>query len=866
MNKLKKMMFRNNREISILSLLFVITIFANSVSALDGETDTAFISGRGINAVANDITVQSDGKIVMVGRFNSVVGIDRKKIVRLLPNGNLDASFNPNLPILTNGANLIIVKLLVNDKLLISGDFVSNNSIANPINKIARLNSDGSVDNTFSTGVGANSKIFAIYNQPNGKIIVAGRFTNYNGTLAKGLVRLNEDGSIDSSFTPPVITNSGGGTWAITVQTDGKILIGGLFTRINGINLNNLARLNEDGTVDSEFIMGSGTDDSVNSIVVQPDGKIIIGGSFSSYRNISFNHMVRIFDSGGVDNSFSTNNTQMRGVSKISLQPDGKLIVVASFPNLVTVDSEIGRLNTNGTKDETFITTQFDSSYTQPVLVNGKILIAADNNSNWNVGIRRINENGSNDYTFHIRSSSFASGAYDMFIQPDNSVIALASTRFGAIDRGGVARLNPNGELDESFYPNVLGTAITSQLSGKILVGGVSFETSNGTAFKIKRINADGSIDPTYSVNTYAPYTDGGSNLDDLATQIDGKVIAVGRFEKVNDVDHKSIVRLNIDGNIDENYNPNLIFSEAKINRVIIDLNGKAYIAGRFVNSVGTPNYLVFRLNTDGTVDGSFNFIQTNYLVNDIAVADGGKVYIAGAFSLVNSIPTQTIARFNNSGVFDSSFTPPTLTGFNGSAIYSLLPQKQGKVIIGGVFDKVNGVTKKAFIRLNANGSYDNSFVTSIEGSTVYQIIQHSNNKVLLSGEFGGINGAFLPYIAQINVSSNNLTFDFDGDSKTDISIYRPSLGQWWYLRSSDGANRAFQFGSSAKPTSLLSRRQPVFGTFCAAKIRPSSGFRSALRAMFPHLPTTTATADLMPLFSVRAVQRGSFPNPAAAR
>ena len=163
--------------------------------------------------------------------------------------------------------------------------------------KIDVFASDGSLDTSFNPGSVANSGVLSIASQPDGKILIGGWLTQYNGTTRNDIARLNSDGSLDTSFNP----GSGvhGSISSIALQPDGKILIGGEFTQYNGTTRNNIARLNPDGSLDTSFDPGSGADSSISSIALQPDGKILIGGGFTEYNGTPRNNIARLNSSGG---------------------------------------------------------------------------------------------------------------------------------------------------------------------------------------------------------------------------------------------------------------------------------------------------------------------------------------------------------------------------------------------------------------------------------------------------------------------------------------------------------------------------------------------------------------------------------------
>ena len=246
---------------------------------VDGTLDNSFSLNPGALAEYNDvldIAVQNDGKIIIAGRFTFCKGVSRNGIARLNSDGSLDASFDPGL-----GANPIWALALQSDgKILIGGSFTTVNNISR--NRIARLNSNGSLDTSFNPGTGANNTIYELTLQSTGKILVGGWFTSYSGTNCNYFIRLNTNGSLDTTFN----TGTSASSWVFStlLQSDGKILIGGYFQNYNGISRKGIARLSSEGVLDITFNPGTGVESGgVNSIAMQNDGKILIGGDISGY-------------------------------------------------------------------------------------------------------------------------------------------------------------------------------------------------------------------------------------------------------------------------------------------------------------------------------------------------------------------------------------------------------------------------------------------------------------------------------------------------------------------------------------------------------------------------------------------------------
>ena len=365
-------------------------------------------------------------------------------------------------------------------------------------------------------GTGFNNQIQSVAIQSDGKILVGGLFSSLNGTTRYRLVRLNSDGTVDTTFYTNLGTGFNNYVYSVKVQSDGKIIVGGLFTSFNGNTTKRLVRLNSDGTEDTSFStnLGTGFDVSVFDTSIQSDGKIIVGGSFASLNGSTRNRLVRLNSDGTVDTTFSTNlgtgfnNT----VSTVAIQSDGKIIVGGDFTSLnSTSRNKLVRLNSNGTVDTTFYTnlgTGFnDDVFDIAIQSDGKIIAAGNYfqlNGNTRNRLVRLNSDGTEDTTFYTNlGTGFNSSTYEVKIQSDGKIIVGGVfTTFNGNTRNRLVRLNSDGTEDTSFYTN-LGTGfgdnwtytIEVQSDGKIIVGG-SFTSLNGnTRNRLVRLNSDGTED-----------------------------------------------------------------------------------------------------------------------------------------------------------------------------------------------------------------------------------------------------------------------------------------------------------------------------------------------------------------------------------
>jgi uncharacterized delta-60 repeat protein len=269
-----------------------------------GSVDPSFASNvtEG-TATVNSTAVQADGKILIGGFYSSVNGVSRRCLERLNADGTRDVTFNPG----GAGANstVYVILPLADGKILVSGNFTAYNGTLR--GRIARLNSDGTLDSTFSVTAGANASIHDTIIQPDGKILIGGNFVTFDGTIRNRVARLNSDGTLDQNFNP----NVNGFTEEMVLQPDNKIVIGGIFTTVGGTGRTGVARINSDGSLDTTFNPGSGVQffdgnpGNVYGMERQADGKILIGGDFDRYNGTQSLDIARLNTDGSLDFSFA---------------------------------------------------------------------------------------------------------------------------------------------------------------------------------------------------------------------------------------------------------------------------------------------------------------------------------------------------------------------------------------------------------------------------------------------------------------------------------------------------------------------------------------------------------------------------------
>ena len=315
------------------------------VTILDNETpghaDFEFNPGLGADGVVRSVAVQADGKVLLAGEFTSVDGVAVAGIGRLHSDGYLDSSFDPGA-----GANgpVYAVAALADGKVAIGGDFTRVNSTL--ANRIARLNSDGSPDASVISGSGVNGPVWALAETGEGFLLVAGEFTTVAGVQRRNVARLLADGSLDGGFSPGVGLN--GTVYALAAQPDGRVLIAGAFSA-------RIARVNSNGTIDSSFNLTPAPDGVVRDIAIQSDGKIVIGGEFTRAAGVLLGRVARLNPDGTIDSSFATGTGANGAVFGVAAHPDGRIGVGGDFTSFDGRPlNRIGRLNSDGSPDGGF--------------------------------------------------------------------------------------------------------------------------------------------------------------------------------------------------------------------------------------------------------------------------------------------------------------------------------------------------------------------------------------------------------------------------------------------------------------------------------------------------------------------------------
>ena len=319
---------------------------AEAAITAPGQLDIGFAPTPGTSDTINVAVPQPDGKVIAAGRFTAANGVSRNRIARFNSDGSLDSSFDPGIG--PNG-DIFAAILQPDGRIVVAGGFTMFSGFTR--NRIARLNADGTVDPTFGFSGGINNTPLALALQRDGRIIVGGQFSQVDLVQRFNLARLNSDGTVDLTFDPGNGPN--GDVNAIAIQPDGRIVIGGTFIAYNGFARGGAARVLSDGSLDPTFDSGVGTGGNVFALALQANGQIVIGGRFVQYAGANRSFIARVNTDGSLD--FGFNPMPNNWVQAVAAQPDGHLIMGGFFTDVNGLTrNRIARLNVDGTLDPAF--------------------------------------------------------------------------------------------------------------------------------------------------------------------------------------------------------------------------------------------------------------------------------------------------------------------------------------------------------------------------------------------------------------------------------------------------------------------------------------------------------------------------------
>jgi uncharacterized delta-60 repeat protein len=554
-------------------------------------------------------------------------------------------------------------------KCLVVGRYAINGTVTNT--SVVRLGQDGVIDPSFHAPASGYWTPLAVY--PDGRVL-----SQVDAADGRHIVRLLASGAIDPAFASVSIADNAGAR----LLGDGRILLYGNFTRVNGVARAGLALLDETGALSNTFVPGFASSTTVQIYgkpLMLSDGRVIVAGNFANAANL-FNPIVRLNVDGSIDPSFAPAVGGFTGqIYRASDEQTVLAVRIASFatPQLV-------RLTAAG---------QLDGSFT-PQLVgspqsfgeqqaDGKMYYVTNNNTL--VELRRINADGTADASF------VGVGQLPSISDDGGFFVGAPVTSDRRTQHAMVSRLNVDGTLDPVFAPRfgsaATVTAFERQPDGKVLATGL-FSFVNGTPrpssrYTFLRLNADGTVD-----QTFAPTLSEAEQVWEFKHQSAGKIVALGTFTQ--DGGTRTAMRFNADGSRDP----------AFLTSARLDWLFEFDAAGRFYSV--SNDTMLRRYTADGAVDSGFQPVSLTGATNIRVAAfpDGGVVLATSS-----TIGQTGLVRLTETGAIDASFTAQK--GNFPSTLLGLVPLPDGRLLVYGTTSTQHGTVALRYIRLARNGTED---------------------------------------------------------------------------------------------------------------------------------------------------------------
>jgi uncharacterized delta-60 repeat protein len=765
--------------------------------------------------------------------------------------GALDPTFNIGAGAVGQGINIFDAMPLAGGKLFVTGDFTNFNG--SPVHYFVRLSSDGSIDQPFMANItnefGPSMHILCFFPQPDGKLLVSGDFLATSRPGYTNFARLNNDGTVDWSFTPPPAISWAGLT-CMRVQPDGKILIGGWFERLGDVARSHLARLNSDGTLDDTFVgpvIDVGDDFAINTLGFQSDGKILVGGDLYT-RNFESRGLMRLNPDGSPDPQFNYNVRTDSWLFDLRVLPDDSILVNQGVTAYGEHQSLLARLRPDGTLDscwKPFNVPDQDWLRVIEVTSDGRVVIGGQD------FLEMLNPDGSLDDTFHpVLSGYDYHRVYNVMVQPDGKLLMAGTFKFiNGVAAPGLVRLEsdltaiaplicfqtPNQSAGEGQVTTLLASALGTwplsfqwRVDGEPIAGATKarlvlddLQCTQSGAYTLVASNSagmaastpiilrvipqpGGSLDRTFDPtvgNLHLGLTQGRPGVQAWAVDPDGGIYLSGEFVGADGLWRPRLARFHPDGFVDSSFQaaPSLPVSYYGAESLAIQVDHKLLVgdygtltrltytgdvdaqfaapAGRYrllglqpdgkilVVDDDPSSSLVGRLNNDGSPDTAFQPFQAGLFVRAIAVEDGGAILLAGGNGSLGKViwlKTDGTLDHESSATIDKD-------------VYTVAPLSGGKVLIGGLFGKIDDQDLEGLARLNGAGTLDRTFIPSMpSGGThpgIYALVVRADGRILV----GGVRPRVFPGLLDYS-SGYSLILQLDASGAED-SLFTTQMG-----------------------------------------------------------------------------------------
>lgn len=775
----------------------------------DGSLDAGFNPGP--NGELYCIALQPDGMILVGGAYASIGGATRNRIARLHPDGALDIGFNPN----ANG-NVYAIIVEPSGSILLGGTFTTIGGTTR--NRLARVSAAGVLDASFNPNVSSDVKAMAV--QSDGKILIGGAFGTVGGTTRNRLARLNADGTLDTGFNP----NLNGNVWGVQMEADGRILVNGEFTTVGGIAAAGVARLNANGTLDMTYVAGA--NDDVLALSRLTNGSSVVGGRFTSvsWAGLAFarSRMALLNSSGQVDFGFEPSpdfstfslassadgRTIMGGLhANLAGTPQPKLVRLSHGPAMQALTAQAGgsvvtwaRSGSAPEVDRVTFETSTDGS-TWASLGNGTRISAGWQLTGLSLpaghsyvrarGYQMTSGHFGGDGSVYEHVQAIApagASAPEIAVEhPLNTGLVSGSTThgFGGVNLGSANTLTYHVRNTGSAPLTGLAVIFSGANAGDFSITTAPqspLAAGSGTTPFIVQFAPQGTGSRAATMQVWSNDADESPFTIDLtglgfasaptATTLPATLIQSSTALLNGSVsDNGSATTISFDYGLTTSYGSNIAATPTSLSG-----NSSSAVTAAISGLMPSTTYH-FRVRAESSAgtalgeDLSFTTpafspgeVDVGYLpgasgwVRTVAFQPDGKILLGGQFTTVAGVTRNRIARLNADRTLDTGFNPNI-----NSQVLGVVLLTDGRMIVHGNFTTVGGVTRNRIARLNADGSLDGGFNPNANNS-IWNVVVQTDGRLLVCGDFTTIGGVTRNRIARLN-ADGTLDSSFNADS-----------------------------------------------------------------------------------------------------
>ncbi|MEZ5455659.1 MAG: delta-60 repeat domain-containing protein [Lysobacteraceae bacterium] len=710
-----------------------------------------------VDGTVHAIARFDDGKLLIGGDFTSVGGVFQTRLARLNPDGSRDTSFgNP-----VTGGSVRVIHIAPNGDVLIGGENLSVTDIAIPMGALFRFKADGSIDLAFKPV--SSGRVDAIVDDGADGFYLGGTFTSVAGQPNAFFARIN---ALGSSISGNLLGVNAPLHSLVRDAASGAIFLGGEFTQLGGLPVNRIARLRSDNVRDTRFTPD--INGSVLALTLARNGDLLVGGEFTQVNGATRLNFVRLTERGAINTDYPERGIDNR-VRAVVERGDGDIVIAGDFTRVNNKSHKrIIQLDENSTRSAVLGGT--DAPIHALLLLSGDHLVFGgeftDAGGFARNRLARTDGHGIMDETLDTAINGIVTTVVRL---PSHQwLIGGDFTQFDNATRTGLALMNSTGAVitplsgTADAQLNGVPLAMAALPSGEIVIAGEFNSAYNAGAGYVIRTNGDAS-----QRSPFANFSaDANATVRALAVQPDGKIFIGGDFSQVGGVNRAGIARLNTNGTLDTTFNA-LLNGGAVVRAIALQRDGKVVIGGTFSSASGTlRNHLVRVNGAGGVLDTAFN-PNPNARVDTLVLQPDGDILVGGEFTTLGATSRVRVARLNSDGSVDSDFNA-SLSSASVARVSALAVQADGRVLIGGS----NGLITRRL----ATGATDPTFAVTSNGS-ILGIHLGIDGKIVLNGSFAGMAGQAREGLARIVASDRDAGIAF---------AYNSTLGSvLWGVRDS---------------------------------------------------------------------------------